>query len=78
MESVEFPLPPPIPHTPSPAETHVSYPPSPIHHIADDLDEFPNGEWPSNLPSPVPSISSSDNAPVLQAFIQTTDDPVET
>ena len=77
MESVKFPLPPPISHAPSPAETHVSYPPSPAYHIADDLDKFPNGKWPSNPPSPIPTSPSSDNAPILQAFIQTADNPIE-
>ena len=77
LNSEEFPLPPLAPAIPFPIETHISYPPSPVHNPADDLDEFPDGEWPSNPPSPVPSSSSSDNAPILQAFIQTVDDPVE-
>ena len=78
LDSEEFPLPPLIPRTTSPAETHVSYPPSPIHNPADDLDKFPDGEWPSNPPSPVPSSPSSDNIPILQAFIQTVNDPIKT
>ena len=78
MDSEEFPLPPLAPHAASPAGTHVSYPPSPIYNPADDTDEFPDGEWPSNPPSPIPSSPSSDNIPILQAFIQTADDPVET
>ena len=78
MDSEAFPLPPLAPTIPSPVETHVSYLPSPIHNPADDLDEVPDGEWPSNPPSPNPSSSSSNNAPVVQAFIQTEDDPVET
>ena len=78
LDSEEFPLPPLIPHAASPAKTHVSYPPSLIHNITDDLDKFPDGEWPSNPPSPIPSSSSSNNVPVLQAFIQTEDDPIET
>ena len=77
MDSEAFPLPPLAPAAPSPVETHVSYPPSPIHNPANDLNEFPDGKWPSNPPSPVSSSSPSDNAPVLQAFIQMTDDPVE-
>ena len=78
IDSEAFPLPPLAPCAPSPAKTHVSYPPSPIHNPADELDEFPNGEWPSNPPSPTPSSPSSDNAPILQAFIQAADDPIET
>ena len=77
LDSEEFPLPPLAPTIPSPVESHISYPPSPIHNLADDLDEFPDGKWPSNPPSPIPSSSSSNNTPVLQAFIQTMDDPVE-
>ena len=77
LDSEEFPLLPLAPTVPSPADTHISYPPSPIHNPADDLDEFPNGEWPSNPPSPIPSSSPSDNTLVLQAFIQTADDPVK-
>ena len=69
-KSVTFPLPPPVSHVPSPVETYISYPSSPIHNPADDLDEFPNGKWPSYPPSPIPS-------PLLQAFIQTVDDPIE-
>ena len=76
MDSETFPLPPLAPVPPSPVETHVSYPPSPIHHPEDDLDHFPSSNWPSNLPSST-SSSPSDNAPVLQAFIQMTDDPIE-
>ena len=60
-DSEAFPLPPLVPCAASPAETHVSYSPSPTHNPADDTDEFPNGEWPSNPPSPV----SSNNVPVL-------------
>ena len=78
LDSEEFPLPPLVPRTSSPTETHISYPPSPVYNPADDLDKFPNGEWPSNPPSPIPSSPSSDNTPVLQAFIQTADDPVKT
>ena len=78
MDSVEFPLPPLAPTIPSPIETHISYPLSPIHNPANDLDEFPDGKWPSNPPSPAPSPPSSDNTPVLWAFIQTEDDPIET
>ena len=76
VDSEAFPLPPLAPAIPSPVKTHISYPPSPIHHPEDDLDHFPNSDWPSNPPS---SMSSplSNNTPVLQAFIQTTDDPVE-
>ena len=41
------------------------------------MDEFPNREWLSNPPSPTSSLPSSDNAPVLQASIQTADNPIE-
>ena len=44
IDSEAFPLPPLLPHTPSPAKTHVSYPPSLIHNPTDELDKFPNGE----------------------------------
>ena len=60
-----FPLPSLVSRTSSPAETHVSYPPSPVHNPADDLDEFPDSKWPSNPPSPIPSSPSSDNTPIL-------------
>ena len=78
LNSETFPLPPLAPHTNSPAETHVSYPPSPIHNPANDLDEFPDSDWPSNPPSPIPSSPSSDNTPILQAFIQMVDNLIET
>ena len=78
LDSEEIPLPPLVPRAASPAETHISYPPSPVHNPADDLNEFPKGEWPSNPPSPMSSSPSSNNAPVLQAFIQAADNPVET
>ena len=64
LDSEEFPLPPLVPHTTSPAETHVSYPSSPIHNPANDTDKFPDGEWPSNPPSPS-SPSSNNMALVL-------------
>ena len=76
LDSEAFPLPPLALVIPSPIETHVSYPLSPIHHPEDDLDHFPSSNWPSNPPS-LMSSSPSDNTPVLQAFIQTMDDPVE-
>ena len=76
LDSKQFPLPPPAPLATSPVEDHVSYPPSPIRHPEDDLDHFPSSNWPSNLPSPT-SSPDLDNVPVLQAFIQTVDDPVE-
>ena len=76
LNSEAFPLPPLAPTVPSPVDAHVSYPLSPIHHPEDDLEHFPSSDWPSNPPSPV-SSSPSDNMPVLQAFIQMTDDPVE-
>ena len=75
VDSEVFPLPPLLPRATSPAETHIFYPPSLIHNSADDLDKFPDSEWPSNPPSPTPP---SDNVPVLQAFIQMADNPVET
>ena len=58
-------------------ETHISYPLSPVHHPEEDLDEFPDGNWPSNPPSPTSSSNDSDQAPVLQAFIEAVDDPIE-
>ena len=73
IDSVEFPLPPNAPQIPSPIETHVSYPSSPIPN---DNDEFPDGNWPSEPPSPTAS-SNSDHVPVLQAFIEAMDDPVK-
>ena len=76
LNSKAFPLPPLTPVVPSPIETHVSYPSSPIHYPEDDLDHFPNSDWPSNPPTPE-SPSPSNNVPVLQAFIQMADDPVE-
>lgn len=77
INSIEFPLSPLIPSVPSPIEIHISYPPSPIHHPDNDLDEFPNGNWLSNPPSPTSPTDNSDHAPILQAFIETMDDPVE-
>ena len=74
MDSEAFPLPPLAPTIPSPVETHVSYPPLPIHNLADDLDEFPDGKWPSNPPSP----TSSSSLPNLQTSIQRGDNPVKT
>ena len=76
LDSEEFLLPPLVPYAASPIKTHVSYLPSLIHNPANDTDKFPDGEWPSNPPSPTSSSSLSDNAPVLQAFIQTTDNPI--
>ena len=78
LDSEEFPLPPLTPTIPSPVESHVSYPSSPIHNPVDDLDKFPDGEWPSNPPSPTSSSSLPNNVPVLQASIQMEDDPIET
>ena len=75
LDSEAFPLPLPAPVVP-PVEDHISYPLSPIYHLEDDLDQLPSNDWPSNPPSPM-STSSSDNVPVLQAFIEATDDPVE-
>ena len=76
IDPVEFHLPSPTLQPSSPVETHVSYPPSPLYHPKDDLDHFPNSDWLSNLPS-LASSPNLNNAPVLQAFIQTMDDPVE-
>ena len=76
LDSEAFPLPLSAPTVPSSVETHISYPPSPVHHPEDDLNRFPSSDWPSNPPSPM-SSSPSDNAPVLQAFIQTTNNPIE-
>ena len=62
VDSETFPLPPLLPCAPSPAETHISHPPSPIHHPSDNLDKFPDSNWPSNPPSPNSSSSpTSDN-----------------
>ena len=62
LDSEVFPLPLPAPCTESSAETHVSYPPSPTHNPADDTDEFPDGDWPSN-PLPLPPTMSQSYRP---------------
>ena len=74
VNSIEFPLPPLAPTVPSPVKTHISYPPSPIPN---NDNKFPDGNWLSNPPSPIPSSSDSDHMPVLQAFIQVVEDPIE-
>ena len=42
-----------------------------------NINEFPDSNWPSNPPSPAHSSNDSDHAPILQAFIKTVDDLVE-
>ena len=45
--------------------------------IPNDENEFPDGDWPSNPPSPTASANDPDCVPVLQAFIEAVEDPVE-